>query len=290
VVYKLRGKDVAAVQQYDPDHDGYMYSLNSLGNLETVPPYEHNGTSYPLGRISMGKVPSFYPDPSFTKMLESQQVQPPLWIDTSWLSVGHVDETISFVKASTPRGWMVVLNDPSMAKQMLEDASAAGYGATKMFQGMYWYNDWGNPYMATTTVDAVLANTEVMSESAKAAVEVAAQLATLKQELGITDAEIIRVPFLHYPVDGYSAAYQPGTANSTVLADGHFAAPETHGPIIDGKDIFKQQLIDLFAAHNITVHFVENWHLYHALGGEVHCGTNALRAIPTNVKWWETGR
>jgi protein-arginine deiminase len=75
-----------------------------------------------------------------------------------------------------------------------------------------------------------------------------------------------------------------------VLADGHFAAPEPHGPVIGGVDIFKQQMIDAFAVHGITVHFVENWHLYHALGGEVHCGSNALRATPADVRWWETGR
>jgi protein-arginine deiminase len=267
-----------------------MDSLDSFGNLETIPPYSHGGKSYPMGRIIMGKTQSYYPDPTVTQMLESQQVQPPVWVDTSWLSVGHVDETISFVKASAPRGWMLVLNDPALAKQMLEDASAAGHGAVTMFEGMKWYPYWGPPVSAAKTIDEVLADTEVMAESAKAAVEVAAQLAQLKQETGITDAEIIRVPFLHYPVDGYSAAYQPGTANSTVLADGHFAAPDPHGPVIDGVDIFKKQLIDAFAKHNITVHFVENWDLYHALGGEVHCGTNALRATPMNTKWWETGR
>ena len=47
---------------------------------------------------------------------------------------------------------------------------------------------------------------------------------------------------------------------------------------------------DAFAKHGITVHFIENWDLYHRLGGEVHCGTNAMREVPTDVKWWESGR
>jgi len=288
VVFLARGPDVAAVQQFDLKHGFDMDTLNSLGNLETVPPYSHGGSSYPLGRIIMGKTASFYPAPSFTRLLEAQQVQPPIWIDTEWLLVGHVDETISFVKASTPRGWMLVLNDAALAKKMLQDASTAGDGATKMFVGQQWYEGW-KLVSAEKTIDEVLADTEVMASSAKAVLEVEAQLAQLKQETGITDAEIIRVHFLHYETDGASAAYQPGTANSTYL-DGHFAAPDPHGPVIGGVDIFKKEMTDTFAKHGITVHYVENWNLYHRLGGEVHCGTNALRTAPADVKWWESGR
>ncbi len=185
VVFKARGLDVAAVQQFDLKHDGNMGSLNSLGNLETVPPYTHGGKSYPLGRIIMGKIDSFYPAPSFTKMLESQQVQPPIWIDTSWLLVGHVDETISFVKASTPRGWMLVLNDATLAKKMLQDASTAGNGATKMFVGKQWYEGW-KPVNAEKTIDQVLADTEVMASSAKAFRLDGRSVAVHEDETGIT--------------------------------------------------------------------------------------------------------
>ncbi len=59
--------------------------------------------------------------------------------------------------------------------------------------------------------------------------------------------------------------------------------------MIDGKDIFKTQLEDALAPYGITVHWVEDWDLYHRLSGEVHCGTNAARTIPAE-KWWESGR
>ena len=64
VVFQARGLDVAAVQQFDLTHDGKMDSLNSLGNLETVPPYTHDGKSYPLGRMMMGKVAASTPRPA----------------------------------------------------------------------------------------------------------------------------------------------------------------------------------------------------------------------------------
>jgi len=289
VVYDLRGLDIAAVQQYDIKHPWDMDTLCSLGNLETIPPHSHGNNSYPMGRMMMGKVANFYPDPTFTAMLEGQKVQSPLWMDTSWLLVGHVDETMSFIKASTPRGWLLLLNDPALAKQMLQDASTAGHGATVMFEGQFW-DDGQKVYSAQTTIDQVLADTEVMSESAKAVTEVASQLALFKQETGITDAEIVHLPFLHYPVEGYSVAYQPGTVNGTVLADAHYAAPQTHGPVIGGVDIFKKQLTDELGKHGVTVHYIENWNLYHRLLGEVHCGTNALRVVPANPNWWESGR
>jgi len=290
VVFQARGPDIAAVQQYDLAHPLSMDTLNSLGNLETVPPYTHGGQSYPMGRLIMGNVSTYYPTKSFTTMLSAQAVQSPIWIDTSWLYVAHTDETISFIKASTKRGWALVLNDAPMARKMLQDASKAGHGAVKMFKGKFWLDNSNKEYSAETTIDKVLANTEVMADSAKAAVEVASQLAQLKKETGITDAEIIHVPFLHYAVDGFSVAYQPGTVNSTVIGDGHFAAPEPHGPVIGGVDIFKQQMTKEFAKHSFTVHWIENWNLYHRLLGEVHCGTNALRSVPTNAKWWEAGR
>jgi protein-arginine deiminase len=290
VVYDVRGPDVAALQQYDAKHPQDMDTLNSFGNLETIPPYTHGGESYLMGRIIRGSTRDFYPDPSVTRLLEAQKIQAPLAVDTSWLLVGHVDETLSFVKATSgERGWLLALNDPELAVKMLEDASKAGHGDATMFEGKYWIQGWGKLVSAQTTVDKVLADTEVMAESAKAAVEIKAQLATLKKETGITDAEIISVPFLHHGTDGYSAAYQPGTINGTVLADGHFAAPDPHGPVVGGVDIFKEQMTNAFAKHGVTVHFVEDWDLYHRLGGEVHCGTNAERVAP-NTKWWEAGR
>jgi protein-arginine deiminase len=165
-----------------------------------------------------------------------------------------------------------------------------GNGGVKMFEGMSWY-DWntGYPYSAQTTISQVLADTDVMSESAESAVQVDAQIAAIKAATGLTDAEIVRIPYLHQPEDGYSVAYQPGTVNGVVLNGTNYVAPEPHGPVIGGQDIFKDQLEQALAPYGYTVRWVEDWALYHALDGEVHCGSNAARAIP-EIKWWETGR
>jgi protein-arginine deiminase len=305
VFTQFRGKDSAGIQQFDPSSDPSMDSLNSFGNLETIPPYSLGGTSYPLGRLFRGDVPAWHPDLSFEKMLEAQSLQPPVYIDTSWLAVGHVDETISFVKANSPRGWILLANDPRLAKQMLEDQVAKGYGGAIMFAGLYWVDMNSNPIAADRSIADVLADTSIMAQSATAAAAIDAELSVIKTATGITDQEIVRIPFLHEPSNGFSLAYQVGTVNSLVPTGTDMVVPEPHGPAIPGgldagvwsdggasvvgTDIMKEQFEEALAPHGIAVHWIEDWNLYHRLEGEVHCGSNAARTIPS-VKWWETGR
>jgi len=345
----MRGKDMAAVQEYDINHSGQMDSLNSFGNTETIPPYSLDGVDYPLGRIFRGKTPSFFPDPFFTKMLEDQNMQPPVYINTAFLLVGHVDEVFSFVSMDTERGWGILQNDPPMAVAMFEDQVAAGNGDALLFVDRYWDSftevdngtacevdadcpathicltkayegsgsekcsptcavnadcsagtgckePWFAPgqlvchedYAAVSIAD-VLDDADVMAESAKTAVEVEEGRVVLQIATGLTDDEIISIPYLHESINGYSVAFQPGTVNGLHVEKGHFYPPDPHGPVIDGKDIMKAQFEDALGAIDYAVHWVEDWDLYHRMLGEVHCGSNAKRELP-DVNWWETGR
>lgn len=289
----LRGKDVAGIAQYDPASSPEMDSLNSFGNTETIPPYSLGADSYPLGRLLQGNVATMHPDLTMVRMLAAQKLQPPVYIDTSWLLVGHVDETTSFVKAPSPRGWALLLNDPSMAKKMLEDQVAAGNGAVQMFVGLQDYVDpmANTPTMksATRTISEVLADADVMATSQSAALHVDNQLAVLKKETGLADSEIVRVPYLHFTVGGAALAYQVGTVNGISLSDTLWAAATPHGPQINGKDIMKDQLETALGNLGISVKWVEDWAIYHIDMGEIHCGSNSFRKIP-ELKWWETGR
>jgi protein-arginine deiminase len=181
---------------------------------------------------------------------------------------------------------VLLVNDARLARSMLEAEVGRGNGAVPMFVGKQWVDDYGAEFPAQATISQVLANTQVMTASNEAAVEVDKHVAALKAETGLTDAEIIRVPFLHDVYYDLSVAYQPGTVNLYVLSGSVVAVPDPHGPIIDGKDLFKTQLEAALAPHQVTVKWVENWNLYHRLGGEVHCGTNAIRQVPSQ-KWWE---
>jgi protein-arginine deiminase len=281
----LRGKDVAGAVEYASNHSDYMDTLNSFGNLETIPPYTYAGKSWPMGRVLRGSHPQYYPDPAFNKMIDAQGVQDMITIDTSWLLVSHVDETVSFIKANTPRGWAMMVNDAGLAKTMLQQQKNNGYGSKQMFVGKYWSN---NAY-AAVSISQVLSDPDVMNESAWAAVKIDDQVAIIKSKTGLTNSEIIDVPFLHYESSGYSLAYQPGTVNGIYFADKHFGSPDPHGPVINGQDIFKTQLKNVLSPYGITVHWIEDWDLYHRLSGEVHCGSNATRDVPNHDKWWESG-
>jgi len=281
----LRGIDSAGIQEYDLQHPGMMDSLDSFGNTETIPPHTYNGESYPLGRIFRGSTPNFYPDQKFSKMLEDQNMQTPVYVDTSWLLVGHVDETISFVPADTERGWKLVMNDALMAIEMLENLQSEGYGDTVMFEG----KTWSNGVSAEVTISQVLNDEDVMAESNSSASEVDDQVAIIKNVTGLTEDEIIRIPYLHWTTSGYSVAYQPGTVNGILIDSKTFMPPKPHGPKVNGVDVMEQQFEEAYATVGMNVHWVEDWDLYHRLLGEVHCGSNATREIP-EAKWWETGR
>lgn len=285
----LRGPDVAGIQEFDPAADRSMDSLNSFGNFETIPPYAKDGVSYPLGRVLRGNIPTFHPDGHFLKMVESQAVQPPVYVDTSWLLVGHVDETMSFLPVASPRGWILLVNDAPLARKMLEAEVLAGNGDVKMFEGRQTYGPVGNVISAARSISDVLADTAIMNESAIAAAAVDAQVAILKAETGVTDAGIIRIPFLHERVSGRALAYQPGTVNGVWISPTVFGPPDPHGPIINGKDLFKAQLEAALAPYQVQVRWVEDWDLYHLGHGEVHCGSNAARELPA-ARWWEGGR
>lgn len=289
IVYWLRGPDQAAVQQYQHGMTYESQTLNSFGNTEVIPPYALGGVRYPMGRLLRGRGPDsrpdYQPDPSFTRMLEAQAVQPPVYVDTSWLAVSHVDETVSFLPAATPRGWIALVADPALARRMLLDLQARGHGDAKLFAGL----SWGLDRPAEMTVSQVLDTPGVMNASALAALEIDSQLAILKEETGLTDAEVIRVPFLFQELPDGVGAYQPATVNLLVVANDQVIAPEPHGPLVDGKDPFKTHLEEALAPYGIRVDWADGWSPYHIGGGEVHCATNSARELP-QAKWWEGGR
>ena len=40
----------------------------------------------------------------------------------------------------------------------------------------------------------------------------------------------------------------------------------------------------------ITVHYIDDWLIYHLGRGEVHCSSNDKREIASGSKWWEQSR
>ena len=93
--------------------------LDSFGNLEVSPPVTVNGRAYPLGRILYGDTAPAIPpadqrrfQPALREFLIAQQVQAPVELFSDWLKVGHIDEFMTFVPASTPKGFKLLLASP----------------------------------------------------------------------------------------------------------------------------------------------------------------------------------
>ncbi|MFE9771313.1 protein-arginine deiminase domain-containing protein [Streptomyces sp. NPDC005931] len=191
---KVRGRDVGVVQAFDRS-EPEDWSLNSMGNLETVPPYAHNGRSFPAGRIIMGwrKDSGEKPSKAVRTLLKSQGLQDPLLLDTSWLGVGHVDEFVQFLPADTPRGWRIAVADPEAGLELLREAQRAGHGRTKMFS----VPGYAGQQAPRETIDQTLASRHLVADNRMAARRIAANLEILQRETGVTDTEVVRVPALY---------------------------------------------------------------------------------------------
>ncbi|MDZ4831227.1 MAG: protein-arginine deiminase family protein [Phycisphaerae bacterium] len=109
-----RREILMGVNQIDPDIGHYRNPRDGTdsgdygGNIEVLPPT----CTYPLGRLCVGNTISDKKEQFF----ESQEVQPPFEVDTEWLMVGHVDETVTFWR-ETPL--TVIVASPRLAYQTL---------------------------------------------------------------------------------------------------------------------------------------------------------------------------
>ncbi|MEW5848158.1 MAG: protein-arginine deiminase family protein [Myxococcota bacterium] len=286
----MLGPDVATLYVRDRSFDPWThgYSMNSFGNWDVVPPYTNGTESYPAGRNiwGAGSTEEEMPDGLYVDMVRAQRVQPEIVVDTSWLSVGHVDEVMSFVKTNTPRGWGLLLGSTTLARDMLQRLKDEGHGDVPMFVGKSWVEQEGwsmREVPAEVTVSEALADADLMAESQESQIHIDEVREVLVEEIGLADEEITLMPFLMERTWGASGAYQPGTVN-LLHANGRVVIPDPFGPELNGEDVFKADLRTRLGALGLTVMFADDWDLYHRLGGEVHCGTNAARRM--EAAWW----
>jgi protein-arginine deiminase len=204
---------------------------------------------------------------------------------------------VSFIPADTPRGWKMLVASPRAARAQLQALVTAdpANGERVMFQGKRWYYPQGHAmegrsYSAARTINSILADTELMAFNQSDQAHIDMMRETLQAEAGLTDAEVIEIPFLMWEIEnGRGAAYMPGTVN-LLLFGRNVVMARPHAAAIGGADFMEAHLTDLLQAEGITVHFAEQWDILHTAFGEVHCGTDALRRIPAQGAWWEVTR
>ncbi len=276
------GRPDTAVRTWGNAAD-YVSSQDSFGNLEISPPVTVRGVNYPFGRIYWGEWEGIGLVPALANVLEEQRVQDPFTVDVSFLLVGHIDEFTTFLPDSTaPKGFRMYVADTNLAYAFLD-----GLPASTPLHPRYSV-DHGYASLDELRGDPVLRalNEDYQRDYIEPAIDV------FERELGLTEADIVRVPGIFEEVGGpYSAALIPGTVNMLVhtRADGRAVAflPD---PFFRGAS--DPQSADPFIAEfeallpaDVEPVWVDNWDMYHVALGEVHCGTNATRTPTAN--WWE---
>ena len=281
------------------------------GNLETSPPVTVGGKRYPFGRIYYGPgTPGDPMDPVTRDFLASQTVQRPFEVDTSWLTVGHVDEVISFVPARDRKGFRLLLASPRRAYAIL-DRLAPAERASRMLVGRSLRTEGGpvparvgvefsvtdflaltddfNPELKATNAGLGIAHTSITlrryNDGCQAHID--RMRAILTTELGLDGADIVEIPAVFMPnpkTPEFTDALVPGMVNMLVV-NRHCIVPKPFGPIVSGVDRFEKDVRDQLTPLGLTVSFLDCWEEYHVLLGEVHCGTNTLRRRGP-AAWW----
>ncbi|KAK3900329.1 hypothetical protein C8A05DRAFT_17347, partial [Staphylotrichum tortipilum] len=98
-------------------------------------------------------------------------------------------------------------------------------------------------------------------------------------------------PRLHAPVPGERQlkSLLPQAINRLVLGEGRkYLALRQWGPVVGGRDVFVEKVEEVYGAVGMGVVWVDDYMSHHVRGGEVHCGTNALREVG-HRGWWEGG-
>ena len=339
---------------------GVSNDFDSTGNLEVTPPVRalagarHNaggvgGKDYNWGRIYYGRgrgIPGHVGTELFNQetreFLEAQTVQHPIALNTAWLSVGHVDEMMSFVPSpGVGKGWKLLIASPQEAYTIIGTAPPASV----VMNGRNLHYGPANTTAGTMMNAAALASTipnpaggvltwQELRDWNLNQIQplLTAILNDLVNEIDLSIAnDVITVPIVfrpEYPVGAIGVApltVQPGTIGGFIggaltagmvnmlVINNHLVIPKPFGPEVVAEQTVANPTGDLFIrnlstkitnlnnampnnADHLHPHYIDDWDLYHANMGEVHCGTNTLRK-PANVgnwcannaqaRWWE---
>ncbi len=238
--------------------------IDWYGNLEVSPPVTAaDGRAFPVGRAMVGRQRGLTMHSGVLEFLERQGVQvPPLFVDTSWLQIGHVDEVVSFVPSRESPGFRALVPDPRRAVEILERLVLGRHERTLVFEG----------HSDGTTVTGLLDEVGKSEETRAIVASLEETRGVLCRELGLREEHLIGLPVLFRA----GAAVIPNCVNG-LICNGHAILPSPCGPVVEGEDAFAAVVRRELEAHGVVVHFLDVWDFFHCCGGEIHCGTNTVR-------------
>lgn len=261
--------------------------LDSFGNLEVSPPVRVNGVDYPFGRIIFGGTRTDIIEDSrrMLKVLRNffyaQKIQAPLEIFSDWLSVGHIDEFMTFVSAPTSKGFKLVLASSDKCYDILHRLRNEGHGELLLREGKRFSRG-----LADISISEVLNDEELVTHNRRFQEYINWNREVLKQELGLGEEDIIDIPGLFEDDgDGRAETFFPNMVNMIVLNE-HLGIPKPFGPKVNEECQFEAYVRGVLEPLGLVCHFIDDWDPYFRGGGEIHCGTNTRRQ-PFTKKWWE---
>jgi protein-arginine deiminase len=248
--------------------------IDWYGNLQVSPPVKDvQGREFPYGRILTGRQNDLSIHPELLSLLEMQGCQwPPVVIDASWLRIGHVDEVVNFIPANDGPLFRALIPSPRRARKILTTLVSRGYADAPVFVGR----------KDQTTVAQLLEEVAASEENSHIEDVLRQIRSTLCQGLGIGDEHFIEMPVLFRR----GIAVIPNSVNSLVCNQ-QIIIPDPTGPQINGQDPFAAAIRQSLEPLGLQVHLVDDWEPFHARGGEIHCGTNAIRRIG-GPRGWES--
>uniref|UniRef100_A0A6C0BKL8 Protein-arginine deiminase C-terminal domain-containing protein n=1 Tax=viral metagenome TaxID=1070528 RepID=A0A6C0BKL8_9ZZZZ len=287
----------ATIPQYDLIFEG-LNNLDGFGNVQVSPPIRPD---YPLGRIIYGvshagaqKNLSYH----LSDLLESQQVQSPIQIETSWLLVGHVDEVVAFVPDDSQVGFRMLIVSPRKFYQLLDQLDPQ----TICFKGRhnhYLFDTLSSEvtsrfspeikntciYRSQLKVKDLLNWKELREDNQNYQIKLDVIRHTLTTQLRLKPSQVFEIPICYWPrsIATRAKAVFPNLINH-LYGNGVLIAPKPYGPKVGKVDIFEDSFQQAIPSQ-IHVYFVSDWDHYYLLDGDIHCGTNVMRAQMSHP-WW----
>ncbi|MFZ2957521.1 MAG: protein-arginine deiminase family protein [Candidatus Ozemobacteraceae bacterium] len=208
--------------------------------------------------------------------------------DTRWLTVGHIDEYLSFIPTShVPGGYSIVKADPAYALDLLAAAADTDFAALDPSEAAFLkrvkgvlnaQRDNPNAAQGTPESDFIELNRKVGEIIDKSVGDLKNFVRKQTNDENRTFGEVSWPCFYegrNGPRPSGCCAYLPGVVNLTVVGM-HLLVPASHFPPFD-------RIIEArFRSQGNKVHFVDD-RPYHNSMGEIHCGTNMLRDLERTV-------
>jgi protein-arginine deiminase len=199
--------------------------------------------------------------------LAAQNVQPPVWIDTSWLLIKHVDEIVAFMPGRHGE-WMILVPDPLEGLRLAGNGGVSANVANRRREANA---------RISRALEAMLAGDERDPRAGAVGDPGAGGLLDL---LGIEASRVVRLP-VAFDVPAAGLLDDGGVTDASSLWSNPVNALFVNGGVICGAagmpDAVRRICLERFlAAGAARIEFIDDG-VYQKNHGNVHCATNARR-------------